>query len=783
MPDIKNVTLRLNVDSSGAVRGAAQYDKAVDQVAASTKNTTATVNHLIKTMGGLWLAYKGVSVVRESVKEFAAFERQMANVSTMLNEQSMRHLPQYSRQIRTLSISMGESTDTLSKGLYDILSASVPAANAMEVLEVASRAAQAGLTDTGTSADALTTILNSYGLSAEHAGKVSSDLFETVQRGKITFAELAGSIGNVASDAATAGVSLEELLGTLATMTRAGLKSEIAITSLRGIIANLRSPTDEAREAFAALGIEIDVGIDQVGGLVGVFKALAKANPEVLEAIIGDRRAVSGLNAVLQQLEGHAGDVAHIIQTSGADVQAFGKMSQATAKKLEQYDMALSDIRRTIGEAFAPALAKGATAMAGFVKDNQRYLARWASDFEEGCGFTAGVIGDFFEHAAQAPDAFIAKLDQVKDKLASIGSDISPIIDPSNPYSGGPSRDIDAQIRAIPVDPNSSVDLDRLNGRGRFRSEGSLSFTAPGATTVETGMPTIATRNRAEDLTGPTAQSVSGDVGAIYPSAEGFEDYQQSLADSYWETSKARKAAIGQMADMESAVDREREIIGRLSDSHAHARDMVEYERKAREAYADDLDTQQAKIKEYHDSIMELENAERLAKVADRIGQSFGSAFTDMITGAKTAEEAMRSLGRSILESVIEQTVTQPIANAVSGMIGTAFSAGMSGGVSSSGGFAAAPYPVHHHGGIVGQDYSRRHRWAGLFDDSERLALPFRQRAAPPSRASQQRVSSNPGARGRGHPEEWCKRQCLPHPDCSNLQQHIQAIRGRTGTR
>ena len=75
--------------------------------------------------------------------------------------------------VRRMSVEFGESTEALAGGLYDILSASVAPGKALDVLAVAARAAKAGLTDTKTAADAITTILNSYGLAAEDAGKVS----------------------------------------------------------------------------------------------------------------------------------------------------------------------------------------------------------------------------------------------------------------------------------------------------------------------------------------------------------------------------------------------------------------------------------------------------------------------------------------------------------------------------------------------------------------------------------------------------------------------------------
>ena len=169
-------------------------------------------------------------------KAFAAFESQVGVVSTMLDENALglekyqARLDEYGEGLRRLSTGMGESTQTLSKGLYDILSASVAPEKAMSVLETSAKAAKAGVTDTATSVDFITSALNAYGLAADKAGQVSDIAFATVASGKLTFQELASTIGEVAPTANMAGVSLEALGAMLATTTKSGIKAAEAST-------------------------------------------------------------------------------------------------------------------------------------------------------------------------------------------------------------------------------------------------------------------------------------------------------------------------------------------------------------------------------------------------------------------------------------------------------------------------------------------------------------------------------------------------------------------------
>lgn len=92
----------------------------------------------------------------------------------------------------------------------------------MKILEVSAKAAVGGLTETETAADAVTTILNAYKMSAEEAGTVSDQLFTTVRLGKTTFGELGASIAQVAPIAAAYGISIDQVLGAVASLTKQG---------------------------------------------------------------------------------------------------------------------------------------------------------------------------------------------------------------------------------------------------------------------------------------------------------------------------------------------------------------------------------------------------------------------------------------------------------------------------------------------------------------------------------------------------------------------------------
>lgn len=296
------------------------------------------------------------------LKVFADFERQMANVATMLDEPA-RHMPAFRTAIRDMAVEFGEATEALAGGLYDILSASIPAGKALDVLAVSVRAAKAGLTDTKTAADAITTILNSYGLSADKAASVSDLLFQVVKRGKTTFAELAPAIGMVASTAATAGVSLEELGGMIALLTRNGVRTENAITATTQTIATFLKPTAEAVGLAAELGFKLDTTTLKAEGLRGVFQRIARLPPEAIARLFPNIRALRGVLPALRAVGDFGQDIRAMGQRAGATERAYAKMTATLSHGFAQLKQAGLAALSIIGEALSDSIGRYARAV------------------------------------------------------------------------------------------------------------------------------------------------------------------------------------------------------------------------------------------------------------------------------------------------------------------------------------------------------------------------------------------------------------------------------------
>lgn len=160
------------------------------------------------------------------------FENSFSKVTTLVDE-SVLSLNELSSGILDLSNTFGESVNNINSAAYQALSASVNSADLLDVLNTAQKSAVAGFTDTETAIDGLTNVINSYGFEIEKTDYIANAFLVTQNLGKTTFGELASSIGQVAPLANQLGVSIEDVLASVASLTAQGVSTSEAITNIK----------------------------------------------------------------------------------------------------------------------------------------------------------------------------------------------------------------------------------------------------------------------------------------------------------------------------------------------------------------------------------------------------------------------------------------------------------------------------------------------------------------------------------------------------------------------
>lgn len=381
---------------SGLAAARSAVGKAMSTITSTVKKAMSLTYKWIKR------AFVAISAaVMGSVYAFSKFEEQMANVSTMLDDHTMNFMPRYSKAIRQMSVDFGEGTASLSKGLYDILSASIAPAKALDVLAVAAKTARAGMTTTAVAADVLTTMLNAYGLSADKVGRVSDILFAIIKKGKTTFAELAPSIGKIAGVSAIAGLSMEQLGAAMATMTRV-LPTEIAATSARAIVMGFLKPMESAKAAAQKFGFELSSATLKAIGLTGVLQKLKGATGEQLAEMFPNVRGLAGLAVALKKMETNLEDYHLMLNSAGLTQKAYEKMTGTLAHTLRRLKQSFIILATSIGSTLAPAfdfltkITISSTEKAiEYLEKHKFAIMKWAVVVAARINFVRGVMQDF----------------------------------------------------------------------------------------------------------------------------------------------------------------------------------------------------------------------------------------------------------------------------------------------------------------------------------------------------------------------------------------------------
>ena len=155
-------------------------------------------------------ALAAIAGISFAIREYASFNTQMARAATMMDIAS-DGFRKMRKDIIAMSGELGIAKKQLSEGLYQALSAGIPKDNVLEFLKIAAKTAITDGSDVAIAVDGITTVLNAFKIPASKAQEVADLLFQTVAKGKTTFAELAASIAIAAPVAASTGLKIEEV--------------------------------------------------------------------------------------------------------------------------------------------------------------------------------------------------------------------------------------------------------------------------------------------------------------------------------------------------------------------------------------------------------------------------------------------------------------------------------------------------------------------------------------------------------------------------------------------
>ena len=295
------------VDAQEAAEKAAK--KKNEKYASDLKSAVKDLGKPLTAAGKLAVDYfeKAINKVVDLTKEVwnlgLSFEETSQKVRTLVDESAVS-FDSLQKQLLSISSTYGESIDSVNESAYQALSASVKTEDLLTILDVAQKASIAGFTDSTTAIDGLTSVINAYGMSVEEADDLANKFLITQNLGKTTFGEIASSIGQIAPNAKIVGLSIDDILAAIATLTSQGVSTDEAITQLNGAINSIIDPSKEASEAAAQLGVEFNEEALRSKGLIQFLTDIKDAAGDDNDALTDMFGNIRGFKALAGLTEG-----------------------------------------------------------------------------------------------------------------------------------------------------------------------------------------------------------------------------------------------------------------------------------------------------------------------------------------------------------------------------------------------------------------------------------------------------------------------------------------------
>jgi TP901 family phage tail tape measure protein len=290
------------------------------------------------------------------------FEKQMANVGTLLDGDVKSKMVSLGENVKNISKEMGISTEVLTDGLYNVISAFGETEESMKILEVASKGAAAGNATVTDAVNLLSAVTKGYGdTSVEAANKASDLAFLAVKLGQTTFPELASAMGKVIPLASTMKVSQEELFGAMATLTGVTGGTAEVTTQLRSTLQAFLQPSKGMTEALKKMGYANGQAALESEGLGGILNKLKDSVGGNEIALSGFFSSVEAKNAVLALTGAQADnfriktDAMH--KSVGATTEAFNIQQDTIGVTFDKFRAKADVMLIDIGEKLLPVLS------------------------------------------------------------------------------------------------------------------------------------------------------------------------------------------------------------------------------------------------------------------------------------------------------------------------------------------------------------------------------------------------------------------------------------------
>lgn len=366
MANIGNIYGTIGVNTSNLKAGLTDATRQFATFSAKTELGIKKVVSSFLNLKTILVSSFGAIAIKNILGGSVSFQNELGKVASLVDDTSIV-FTKFKSEIEKLSISFGESTSSLTAGLFDIISATIPTSEAMETLAASTKLAKGGFTTTNVATQAVITAMQIYKGELKDATDATDFLFAVQKRGRLTVEDVARTFGGIASSAKSAKISVETLGAAISAISRTGVGAETSVVELLALINSFSDASKEAQAVAMKFGVEMNNTAIEGIKLFETIEKLKDATAEEIAVLFSNIRAQKGFNALVSQRKELMRDLEATTKRANSTQEAYDKSTELAKTNIERFSQSIRFLLTQLGDEFLPILTEATKRMSDFI--------------------------------------------------------------------------------------------------------------------------------------------------------------------------------------------------------------------------------------------------------------------------------------------------------------------------------------------------------------------------------------------------------------------------------
>lgn len=288
-----------------------------------------------------------LGVATSAIKTAADFEENM-NIMKAVSGATADQMKLLEAQALKLGADTVFSASEAAQGMLELSKAGLSVNDTMQAIPGVLDLAAAGGLGVGQAAEIASNALNTFHLPASKAGEVANLFAAAANASSIEVTDMAQSMAQAGSVAASYGQSIETAATAIAIMGNNGLKGSDAGTSLKTMLSRLAAPTEESAALMKQLGVNVydasgkmrplnEIMVDLQKGLHGTMTVTEKNAGATSANSKQAQHYLNIINQTKQKLADYQSGVAGVAQSENAKKVAIDRLNRTLAAAQAEY--------------------------------------------------------------------------------------------------------------------------------------------------------------------------------------------------------------------------------------------------------------------------------------------------------------------------------------------------------------------------------------------------------------------------------------------------------------